>query len=117
MPRRTGRWRGWEAAATRRPRPALPPAARHPLEQSAAGLRASGHCIHVERPPPPVLPCSAQKKQEAVAAGVTAAAVAVMANPLAAEAAATPSLNNLIGSVFAGAFVLAAIAGAITAVS
>ena len=52
-----------------------------------------------------------------MAAGVTAAAVAVLANPLAAEAAGTPSLNNLIGSVFAGAFVLAAIAGAITAVS
>nr|8BD3_X Chain X, Photosystem II reaction center protein X [Chlorella ohadii]8BD3_x Chain x, Photosystem II reaction center protein X [Chlorella ohadii] len=31
--------------------------------------------------------------------------------------AATPSLNNLIGSVVAGGLVLAAIAGAITAVS
>ena len=52
-----------------------------------------------------------------MAAGVTAAAVAVLAHPLAAEAAATPSLNNLIGSVVAGGVVLAAIAGAITAVS
>lgn len=56
-------------------------------------------------------------KKEQVAAGVTAATVAVLANPLAAQAAATPSLNNLIGSVVAGAIVLAGIAGAITAVS
>ncbi len=60
--------------------------------------------------------CSAVKKEQ-VAAGVTAAAAAVLANPLAAQAAATPSLNNLIGSVVAGGLVLAAIAGAITAVS
>ncbi|KAL4426357.1 hypothetical protein ABPG77_004651 [Micractinium sp. CCAP 211/92] len=61
--------------------------------------------------------CSAAPKKEAVAAGVTAAAVAVLANPLAAEAAVTPSLNNLLGSLVAGGVVLAAIAGAITAVS
>lgn len=65
---------------------------------------------------PPALLRSAVKKEQ-VAAGVTAATVAVLANPLAAQAAATPSLNNLIGSVVAGAIVLAGIAGAITAVS
>lgn len=48
---------------------------------------------------------------------MTAAVVAVMANPLAAEAAGSPSLSNLLGSVVAGGIVLAAIAGAITAVS
>ena len=61
--------------------------------------------------------CRSAVKKEQVAAGVTAAAAAVLANPLAAQAAATPSLNNLIGSVVAGGLVLAAIAGAITAVS
>lgn len=60
--------------------------------------------------------CSAQKKEQ-VAAGVTAAAMAVLANPLAAEAAGSPSLNNLLGSLVAGGLVLAAIATAITAVS
>lgn len=52
-----------------------------------------------------------------MAAGVTAAAVAVLAHPLAAEAAGSPSLNNLIGSVVAGGVVLAGIALAVTAVS
>lgn len=52
-----------------------------------------------------------------MAAGVTAAAVAVLANPAVAEAAVSPSLSNLIGSVFAGGFVLGAIALAITSVS
>jgi hypothetical protein len=52
-----------------------------------------------------------------VAAGVTAAMVAVMANPMAAQAAATPSLNNLIGSLVAGGVVLVGIAGAVTLVS
>ena len=43
--------------------------------------------------------------------------VAVMANPMAAQAAATPSLNNLIGSLVAGGVVLVGIAGAVTLVS
>ena len=67
--------------------------------------------------PRPPLCRSAQKATEKVAAGVTAAAVVVLANPLAAQAAASPSLNNLIGSLVAGGVVLAGIAGAITAVS
>ena len=61
---------------------------------------------------------SAQRKQElALPAAVTAAVGAVMANPLVAEAAVTPSLKNLINSVVAGSVVLGAIALAITAVS
>jgi hypothetical protein len=41
----------------------------------------------------------------------------MMANPLVAEAAVSPSLKNLLTSVVAGAVVLAGIAGAVTAVS
>ena len=37
--------------------------------------------------------------------------------PLAAQAAGTPSLNNAINSVFAGAAVLGAIGGAVVGVS
>lgn len=40
-----------------------------------------------------------------------------MANPLVAEAAVTPSLRNFLYSLLAGGTVLAAIAGAVTAVS
>jgi hypothetical protein len=36
---------------------------------------------------------------------------------MAAEAAVTPSLNNLLGSVVAGGLLLAAIVGAVSAVS
>jgi hypothetical protein len=61
--------------------------------------------------------CSAQKKTEAVVAGVTVAVAAMMANPLVAEAAVTPSLKNLLNSVVAGGIVLGLIAGAVSAVS
>ena len=60
---------------------------------------------------------SCRSKKEAVAAGVTAAAAAVLANPMVAEAAVSPSLSNLLGSLVAGGFVLTAIAVAVTAVS
>jgi hypothetical protein len=62
-------------------------------------------------------PHSAEKKVAQLAAGLSAAVATSMASPLFAEAAATPSLNNFIGSLFAGATVLAGIAGAITLVS
>jgi hypothetical protein len=61
--------------------------------------------------------CSANKKTEALVAGVTASVATMMANPLVAEAAVSPSLKNLLTSVVAGAVVLAGIAGAVTAVS
>lgn len=60
---------------------------------------------------------SAEKRQVALSAAVTAGVAALMANPLVAEAAVTPSLKNLLNSVIAGGIVLAAIAGAVTAVS
>lgn len=64
--------------------------------------------------------CSAQQKDnkaEALMAGVTVGVAAMMANPLVAEAAVTPSLKNLLSSVVAGGVVLGAIAVGITAVS
>lgn len=65
--------------------------------------------------PPPW--CSANKKTEAAVAGVTAAVATMMAHPLVAEAAVTPSLKNLLNSVVAGGVVLGAIFAAVTAVS
>ena len=41
----------------------------------------------------------------------------MMANPLVAEAAVSPSLKNLLNSVIAGAVVLGGIFAAVTAVS
>ena len=61
--------------------------------------------------------CSAAVKREAVVAGVAAAAAVVLATPLAAQAAATPSLNNLFGSLVAGGVVLAGIVVAVSTVS
>lgn len=64
---------------------------------------------------------SAQKQQSAVSqqlvAGVTAASVAVMATPLPAMASVTPSLQNFLYSLVAGATVLGGLALAVTAVS
>lgn len=50
-------------------------------------------------------------------AGVTVGMGAMMAHPLVAEAAVTPSLKNLLNSVVAGGLVLGAIAVAVSAVS
>lgn len=50
-------------------------------------------------------------------AGVTVGVGAMMAHPLVAEAAVTPSLKNLLNSVVAGGLVLGAIALAISTVS
>lgn len=50
-------------------------------------------------------------------AGVTMAVATMMANPLVAEAAVTPSLKNLLNSVIAGGLVLTVIATAVSAVS
>lgn len=63
---------------------------------------------------------SAQKQERAagaISAGVISGVGAMMANPLVAEAAVTPSLKNFVYSLVAGATVLALIAGAVTAVS
>ncbi len=57
------------------------------------------------------------KQQVALPAALVVAAGAAMANPLVAEAAVTPSLRNFLYSLLAGGTVLAAIAGAVTAVS
>ncbi|RMZ54567.1 hypothetical protein APUTEX25_002142, partial [Auxenochlorella protothecoides] len=56
-------------------------------------------------------------QQQAIAAGVTVGLGAMMAHPLVAEAAVTPSLKNLLNSVVAGGLLLGAIVGAITLVS
>lgn len=56
-------------------------------------------------------------KHTQIAAGVTTAVGAMLANPLYAEAAVTPSLKNLLNSVVAGGVVLGLIFGAVTAVS
>lgn len=50
-------------------------------------------------------------------AGISAGVAAMLANPLVAEAAVTPSLKNLLNSVVAGGVVLGLIAAAVTAVS
>jgi len=60
---------------------------------------------------------AADKRAAAVAAGVTAGALSMLASPLAAQAAVTPSLRNLIYSLVAGGVVLGGIAVAVTAVS
>jgi hypothetical protein len=65
---------------------------------------------------PPLLPRSAVKR-EALVAGVTVGIATMMANPLVAEAAVTPSLKNLVNSVIAGGVLLGVIATAVTAVS
>ncbi len=50
-------------------------------------------------------------------AAMVASAAAMLASPLAAEAAVTPSLQNFLGSIVAGGVVLAVIAGGITLIS
>ena len=61
---------------------------------------------------------SAQPQKAAVMqAAVVASTGAFLASPLAAQAAVTPSLNNFLLSLVAGATVLAVIAGGITFVS
>ena len=57
----------------------------------------------------------AEKRGHQLEAAAVAAAVALQ--PLAAEAAVTPSLKNLISSLVAGGTVLALIAGAVITVS
>jgi hypothetical protein len=63
--------------------------------------------------------CSAVQKKdvEKVLAGVTVGVGAMMANPLVAEAAVTPSLKNLLNSLVAGGLVLGTIAVGISAVA
>ncbi|KAF5835526.1 photosystem II PsbX protein, chloroplast precursor [Dunaliella salina] len=95
-------------------------------------LKNAGACpVGVCRPSRVQVSCRAQKKSEqpaqkqqqpkqqmkALQAGVIASTGAVLANPQFAEASVTPSLKNFLLSLVAGAVVLAAIAGAVTAVS
>jgi uncharacterized membrane protein len=84
-----------------------------------AQTKLTRHKTHTNTPP--LSPyCSAQKQERAAAAltaGVVAGVASMAANPLVAEAAVTPSLKNFLYSLVAGGAVLAAIAGAITAVS
>jgi hypothetical protein len=63
------------------------------------------------------VPMQKSLTQEKIMAGVTVAAGTMLAHPLAAEAAVTPSLKNLLNSVVAGGFVLTAIFGAISLVA
>ncbi len=58
-----------------------------------------------------------QNKAAALQAAILCSAGAALASPLAAQAAVTPSLNNFLLSLVAGATVLAVIAGGITFVS
>ena len=58
-----------------------------------------------------------KKDVEKVMAGVIVGVGAMMAHPLVAEAAVTPSLKNLLNSVVAGGLVLGTIALAISTVS
>ncbi|CAK0784742.1 hypothetical protein CVIRNUC_007946 [Coccomyxa viridis] len=62
---------------------------------------------------------SAEKREQTLAmpAALTVAAGAALSSPLAAQAAVTPSLKNLINSVIAGGVVLVLIVAAVTAVS
>ena len=62
-------------------------------------------------------PAKAAVAAQRVAAAVVTSVAATALVPQVAEAATTPSLDNLIGSVFAGAFVLAAIGGAVIGVA
>lgn len=56
-------------------------------------------------------------KQEKLAAAVTVSVGAMMAHPLMAEAAVTPSVKNLLLSVVSGGLVLGVIALGITAIA
>lgn len=56
-------------------------------------------------------------KQEKLAAAVTVSVGAMMAHPLMAEAAITPSVKNLLLSVVSGGLVLGVIALGITAIA
>lgn len=60
---------------------------------------------------------SAEKQTLAVPAALTVAVGAALSSPLAAQAAVTPSLKNLINSVIAGGVVLGVIVAGVTAVS
>ena len=64
-------------------------------------------------------PCSAERKEQTIAlpAAMTVALGAALSSPLAAQAAVTPSLKNLINSVIAGGVVLGVIVAGVTAVS
>ena len=61
--------------------------------------------------------CSAERKELAVPAAVSAGLIAMMANPLYAEAAVSPSLKNLLGSLIAGGVVLTGIVVAVSGVA
>ncbi len=65
------------------------------------------------------VPRSAAKKEQSIAlpAAMTVALGAALSSPLAAQAAVTPSLKNLINSVIAGGVVLGVIVAGVTAVS
>ena len=60
---------------------------------------------------------SSERQLPTLPAALTVALAASLTQPLAAEAAITPSLKNLLNSVIAGGTILVAIAGAITFVS
>ncbi|KAL6777492.1 PSBX1 [Auxenochlorella protothecoides x Auxenochlorella symbiontica] len=94
------------------------PAASRCLRRPSSGLGARAPLT--VRPRASSLRCRAASEgsqQQAIAAGVTVGLGAMMAHPLVAEAAVTPSLKNLLNSVVAGGLLLGAIVGAITLVS
>jgi hypothetical protein len=86
------------------------------LSQKAAAAKA---CPKARVPVRNALKAPVKKNltQEKVMAGVTVATGTMLAHPLAAEAAMTPSLKNLLNSVVAGGLVLTIIFGAIVLVS
>eukprot|EP00199_Chlamydomonas_sp_CCMP681_P003767 CAMPEP_0119103608 /NCGR_PEP_ID=MMETSP1180-20130426/2013_1 /TAXON_ID=3052 ORGANISM="Chlamydomonas cf sp, Strain CCMP681" /NCGR_SAMPLE_ID=MMETSP1180 /ASSEMBLY_ACC=CAM_ASM_000741 /LENGTH=106 /DNA_ID=CAMNT_0007088159 /DNA_START=57 /DNA_END=377 /DNA_ORIENTATION=+ len=68
----------------------------------------------------PVVVRASQKQASSMAAlpaAIVVGAASMMASPLMAQAAVTPSLRNFLYSLLAGATVLAGIAGAVTVVS
>ncbi|KAI8465761.1 MAG: chloroplast photosystem II subunit X [Monoraphidium minutum] len=89
--------------------------------QSKAHLARSAPSVRCAVARPRLTVRASAQKQERAAAAVTAGVVAgvasMMAQPLAAEAAVTPSLQNFLYSLVAGGVVLGGIAVAITAVS
>eukprot|EP00237_Pycnococcus_provasolii_P014426 CAMPEP_0205947514 /NCGR_PEP_ID=MMETSP1459-20131121/11_1 /ASSEMBLY_ACC=CAM_ASM_001120 /TAXON_ID=41880 /ORGANISM="Pycnococcus provasolii, Strain RCC931" /LENGTH=114 /DNA_ID=CAMNT_0053318617 /DNA_START=256 /DNA_END=600 /DNA_ORIENTATION=- len=94
--------------------PLLSPPLSKPYIFCTARAVRSARCVRVTASAKPQMP----QRVEKVAAGVTAAAGAMLASPLYAEAASlSPSLKNLIGSVIAGATVFGGIFGAVYFVS
>lgn len=74
-------------------------------------------CVHTLTMRSVVCRSAERKQQVALPAAVSAGLIAMMASPLYAEAAVSPSLKNLLGSLVAGGVVLAGIVTAVSGVA